>query len=242
METLKNIINKIELKKQSKNLVRESFKSLYDQAVKEALTYTPILKIASDEPNIAEYDMNDGQYSEEKYRNTTGYYAKFFDVGTGNFHIMPKEDEILLKCSETITKKYNEIEKVLQKTVPDVGWEYKKHPCTAQTQYHKLFCFFTVTVGNERNYDLMFFRMSLDEKAKNVSCILKSIQYECSRGNLQSCTIYPESLEDGCEKTDDKGNCYYNPCVRFNDDADTIVNDFINFIKEKEENYKSSES
>ena len=218
-------------------------KSRKNLGLEEALIYKPILKIASKETKVA--DKNKNEYVGETYKNkTSGKPAKFFDSGSGNFHIMPKEDEILLKCSETITRKYNEIKKVLQKIVQDEGWEYKEHPCDTWRckQYHKLFCFFTVTVGNERKYDLMFFRMSLDEKAKNVSCILKSIQYECSRGDLQSCTIYPESLEDGCEKTDDKGNCYYNPCVNFDDDADTIVNDFINFIKEKEENYKSSES
>lgn len=221
-------------------------KSRKNLGLDEELTYTPILKIVSDKINVVEVaDKNKNEYVGEIYKNkTSGKPAKFFDGSSGNFHIMPKEDEILFKCSEAITKKYNEIKKVLQKTVQDEGWEYEEHPCDNWIckQYHGLFAFVRVTVENERKYDLMFFRMALDKKSKSVSCILKSIQYECSRGNLQSCTIYPESLEDGCEKTDDKGNCYYNPCVSFDDDADTIVDDFINFIKEKEENYKSSES
>ena len=240
MEPLNNIIKKIELKKLSKNLVSESFKTLSELVSKEALTYNSILRIATEKASVAKYDMNNGEYSGEIYRNKKGYSAIFFDNRTGNFHIMPDEVNVLNECSMEISDKFSKIKKVLQKKVNekiDEGWKYEEHLCQAQTQYHKLFAFLRIIVRNERAYDLMFFRMALDEKEKNVSCILKSIQYECSSGNLYSCTIYPESLEDDCEKTDDKGNCYYNPSVSFYDDVDRIIDDFINFIKEKEKHY-----
>ena len=208
----------------------------------EALTYTPILKIASDKIDVVEVaDKNKNEYVGETYKS--GNPALFFDKNTGNFHIMPKEARVLNDCEEAIAKKYSEIaEKLDEKLKKNKEYrDWTKRVGKGKIQYKDLFNYIRIKVENERNYDLMFFRMSLDEKAKNVSCILKSIQYEYSR-DFQSCSIYPESLEDGCEKKERIENCYYNPCVSFYDDADTIVNDFINFIKEKEENYKSSES
>lgn len=223
-------------------------KSRKNLGLDEALIYKPILKIASKEAKVAKYDMDDGKYEDIYYiggKNKKKNNAIFFDSSSGNFHIMPKEAEVLNDCKEAIVKKYSEIagklDEKLEKNEAHRDWTRAKRVGKGKIQYKDLFNYIRIKVENERNYDLMFFRMSLDEKAKNVSCILKSIQYEYSR-DFQSCSIYPESLEDGCEKKERIENCYYNPCVSFDDDADTIVNDFINFIKEKEENYKSSES
>lgn len=218
-------------------------KSRKNLGLDEALTYTPILKIASDKIDVVEVaDKNKNEYVGETYKS--GNPALFFDKKTGNFHIMPKEARVLNDCEETIAKKYSEIaeklDEKLKKNKEYRDWTRPKRTGGAP-QYKGLFNYIRIKVENERNYDLMFFRMALDKKTKNVSCIFKSIQYEYSR-DFQSCSIYPESLEDGCEKKERIENCYYNPCVSFDDDADTIVNDFINFINEKEENYKSSES
>ena len=177
-------------------------KSRKNLGLEEALIYKPILKIASKETKVA--DKNKNEYVGETYKS--GNPALFFDKDTGNFHIMPKEARVLNDCEEAIAKKYSEIAEKLEKNEAYRDWTRAKRVGKGKIQYKDLFNYIRIKVENERNYDLMFFRMSLDKKAKNVSCILKSIQYECSRGKLQSCTIYPESLENGCEKTDDKGN------------------------------------
>lgn len=84
----------------------------------EALTYTPILKIASDKIDVVEVaDKN--EYVGETYKS--GNPALFFDKNTGNFHIMPKEARVLNDCEEAIAKKYSEIaekldEKLKKKT------------------------------------------------------------------------------------------------------------------------------
>lgn len=201
--------------------------------IKDALKYKPILKIGVD---VAKYGVDDGKYKDIK----EAHNAIFFDGSEkrGNFHIMPdiKQDEYEA-LSKVIDDKLKEIYAKLDDRLKEKrDWE-KSNAGNGAAQYKGLFNYKRIKVGNERNYDLMLFRMALDEKEKNVSCELMSVQYECWRGNLQSCTIYPESLEDGCEKTDDKGNCYYNPSVSFYDDVDRIIDDFINFIKEKEKHY-----
>ena len=112
MEPLNNIIKKIELKKLSKNLVSESFKTLSELVSKEALTYHSILRIATEKASVAKYDMNNGEYSGEIYRNKKGYSAIFFDNRTGNFHIMPDEVNVLNECSMEISDKFSKIKKI----------------------------------------------------------------------------------------------------------------------------------
>ncbi len=44
------------------------------------------------------------------------------------------------------------------------------------SDYHSLFDYLRVKVDN-RNYDLMFFRMAINKNDKKVKCALKSIQF-----------------------------------------------------------------
>ena len=93
-----------------------------------------------------------------------------------------------------------------------------------------------------RTYSLMCFRFCKHENI--IECILKSVQYE-TEINILSSDIYPESLQDNDKSKDKKENSvqyYYNPKVDFHDDNKNIIEDFIKFIEENENNiYKNAE-
>ncbi len=214
---------------------------------KEALEYEPFLNVKEGENlklEVAEYDKNNnGVYNCYRDENHT---AKFFDKSSGNFHLMPKDN--VKTYSKKITDKRNKVYKLLDalKLNEKQGWDLKgsgkgkgRNP-----QYYSLFDYLRVKVDN-RNYDLMFFRMAIDKNVKQVECALKSIQFAVIvNDNEHSCDIYPMSLQDN-DKTkmdgEDYFQYYYNPEVSFEED-DKIVDAFIKFIERNEENiYKSIE-
>lgn len=210
--------------------------------VKEALEYKPLLKVKEGEnlkPKcIAEYDKNEGVYN---CYSTEKHTAFFFDERSGNFHLMPK-DKVETYSREIIDKR-NDVYKLLQDALNEKQeWVLKdKKTGNGRMQYYSLFNYLRVMVDN-RNYDLMFFRMAINKKVKQVECTLKSIQFAVTV-NESSCDKYPMSLQNN-DKTKKNGENYfqyYNPEVSFEED-DKIVDAFIKFIERNENNiYKSIE-
>ena len=210
--------------------------------VKEALEYKPLLKVKEGEnvkPKcIAEYDKNEGVYN---CYSTEKHTAFFFDERSGNFHLMPK-DKVETYSREIIDKR-NDVYKLLQDALNEKQeWVLKdKKTGNGRMQYYSLFNYLRVMVDN-RNYDLMFFRMAINKKVKQVECALKSIQFAVTV-NESSCDKYPMSLQNN-DKTKKNGENYfqyYNPEVSFEED-DKIVDAFIKFIERNENNiYKSIE-
>ena len=210
--------------------------------VKEALEYKPLLKVIEGEnlktKCIAEYDKNEGVYN---CYSTEKHTAFFFDERSGNFHLMPK-DKVETYSREIIDKR-NDVYKLLQDALNEKQeWVLKdKKTGNGRMQYYSLFNYLRVMVDN-RNYDLMFFRMAINKKVKQVECALKSIQFAVTV-NESSCDKYPMSLQNN-DKTKKNGENYfqyYNPEVSFEED-DKIVDAFIKFIERNENNiYKSIE-
>lgn len=165
----------------------------------------------------------------------------FFDERSGNFHLMPK-DKVETYSREIIDKR-NDVYKLLQDALNEKQeWVLKdKKTGNGRMQYYSLFNYLRVMVDN-RNYDLMFFRMAINKKVKQVECALKSIQFAVTV-NESSCDKYPMSLKNN-DKTKKNGENYfqyYNPEVSFEED-DKIVDAFIKFIERNENNiYKSIE-
>ena len=187
---------------------------------------------------IAEYDKNEGVYN---CYSTEKHTAFFFDERSGNFHLMPK-DKVETYSREIIDKR-NDVYKLLQDALNEKQeWVLKdKKTGNGRMQYYSLFNYLRVMVDN-RNYDLMFFRMAINKKVKQVECALKSIQFAVTV-NESSCDKYPMSLQNN-DKTKKNGENYfqyYNPEVSFEED-DKIVDAFIKFIERNENNiYKSIE-
>ena len=180
--------------------------------VKEALEYKPLLKVKEGEnlkPKcIAEYDKNEGVYN---CYSTEKHTAFFFDERSGNFHLMPK-DKVETYSREIIDKR-NDVYKLLQDALNEKQeWVLKdKKTGNGRMQYYSLFNYLRVMVDN-RNYDLMFFRMAINKKVKQVECALKSIQFAVTV-NESSCDKYPMSLQNN-DKTKKNGENYfqyYNP-------------------------------
>lgn len=93
---------------------------------------------------------------------------------------------------------------------------------------------------DNRNYDLMFFRMAINKNDKQVECALKSIQFAVTV-NESSRDIYPETLQESKNEKENEIPYYYNPDVSF-EENDKIVDAFIKFIERNENNiYKSIE-
>ena len=197
--------------------------------VEEALKYEPVLKVKEGENlkkvDVAEYDKNKGVYN--------GSTAKFFDGSSGNFHLMPPEDKVEEKCPKR-NNVYN-----LLKLNKKQGWDLTRNGKGRNSDYHSLFDYLRVKVDN-RNYDLMFFRMAINKNDKKVKCALKSIQFAVTVDE-HSCDKYPMSLQDNDKKEGENYFQYYNPEVSYEED-DKIVDAFIKFIERNEENiYKSIE-
>lgn len=154
---------------------------------------------------------------------------------------MPK-DKVETYSREIIDKR-NDVYKLLQDALNEKQeWVLKdKKTGNGRMQYYSLFNYLRVMVDN-RNYDLMFFRMAINKKVKQVECALKSIQFAVTV-NESSCDKYPMSLQNN-DKTKKNGENYfqyYNPEVSFEED-DKIVDAFIKFIERNENNiYKSIE-
>ena len=210
--------------------------------VKEALEYKPLLKVKEGEnlktKCIAEYDKNEGVYN---CYSTEKHTAFFFDERSGNFHLMPKDK--VETYSRAIISNRNDVYTLLQDALNEKQeWVLKdKKTGNGRMQYYSLFNYLRVMVDN-RNYDLMFFRMAINKKVKQVECALKSIQFAVTV-NESSCDKYPMSLKNN-DKTKKNGENYfqyYNPEVSFEED-DKIVDAFIKFIERNENNiYKSIE-
>lgn len=201
--------------------------------VKEALGYKPLLKIGEnlDPVDIAEYDGNEGIYN---CYSTEKHLAFFFDEGSGNFHLMPKDN--VETYSEEIKTKRKDVYKLLKYALNEKqGWVLKdKRTGNGRMQYHSLFNYLRVMVDN-RKYDLIFFRMAINKNVKQVECILKCIQFAVTV-NASSCDIYPISLQNDKTKKDGENNFYYyNPDVSF-EDNDKIVDAFVKFIENNEKN------
>ena len=210
--------------------------------VKEALEYKPLLKVKEGEKlkseYIAEYDENEGVYN---CYSTEKHIAFFFDERSGNFHLMPK-DNVETYSSEIIDKR-NDVYKLLQDALNEKQeWVLKdKRTGNGRMQYYSLFNYLRIVVDN-RNYDLMFFRMAINKNVKQVECALKSIQFAVTV-NESSCDKYPMSLQNNDKTKKDGENYfqYYNPDVSF-EANDKIVDAFIKFIERNENNiYKSIE-
>ena len=203
--------------------------------VEEALKYEPVLKVKEGENlkkvDVAEYDKNKGVYN--------GSTAKFFDGSSGNFHLMPPEDKVEEKCpKKEIEEKRNNVHNLL-KLNKKQGWDLTRNGKGRNSDYHSLFDYLRVKVDN-RNYDLMFFRMAINKNDKKVKCALKSIQFAVTVDE-HSCDKYPMSLQDNDKKEGENYFQYYNPEVSYEED-DKIVDAFIKFIERNEENiYKSIE-
>ena len=183
------------------------------------------------EKNVAEYDKNKGVYN--------GSTAKFFDGSSGNFHLMTPEDKVEEKCpKKEIEEKRNNVYNLL-KLNKKQGWDLTRNGKGRNSDYHSLFDYLRVKVDN-RNYDLMFFRMAINKNDKKVKCALKSIQFAVTVDE-HSCDKYPMSLQDNDKKEGENYFQYYNPEVSYEED-DKIVDAFIKFIERNEENiYKSIE-
>ena len=181
--------------------------------------------------DVAEYDKNKGVYN--------GSTAKFFDGSSGNFHLMPPEDKVEEKCpKKEIEEKRNNVYNLL-KLNKKQGWDLTRNGKGRNSDYHSLFDYLRVKVDN-RNYDLMFFRMAINKNDKKVKCALKSIQFAVTVDE-HSCDKYPMSLQDNDKKEGENYFQYYNPEVSYEED-DKIVDAFIKFIERNEENiYKSIE-
>lgn len=211
---------------------------------KEALEYEPFLNVKEGENlklEVAEYDKkNNGVYNCYNEDKT----AKFFDEKSGNFHLMPKDkDKVKEYLEKEIEKKRNVVRELLKDALKQ-GWHLTRNGSGTNQDYHSLFNYLRVKVDN-RNYDLMFFRMAINKNVKKVECALKSIQFAVIvNDNEHSCDIYPMSLQDNDRTKKDEEiyfQYYYNPEVSFEED-DKIVDTFIKFIERNEENiYKSIE-
>ena len=208
--------------------------------VKEALEYKPLLKVKEGEKlkseYIAEYDENEGVYN---CYSTEKHTAFFFDERSGNFHLMPKYN--VKTYSSEIEDKRNDVYKLLQDVLKEKQeWVLKdRRTGNGRMQYYSLFNYLRVMVDN-RNYDLMFFRMAINKNDKKVKCALKSIQFAVTVDE-HSCDKYPMSLQDNDKKEGENYFQYYNPEVSYEED-DKIVDAFIKFIERNEENiYKSIE-
>lgn len=195
--------------------------------VEEALKYEPVLKVKEGENlkkvDVAEYDKNKGVYN----------------GSSGNFHLMPPEDKVEEKCpKKEIEEKRNNVYNLL-KLNKKQGWDLTRNGKGRNSDYHSLFDYLRVKVDN-RNYDLMFFRMAINKNDKKVKCALKSIQFAVTVDE-HSCDKYPMSLQDNDKKEGENYFQYYNPEVSYEED-DKIVDAFIKFIERNEENiYKSIE-
>ena len=208
--------------------------------VKEALEYKPLLKVKEGEKlkseYIAEYDENEGVYN---CYSTEKHTAFFFDERSGNFHLMPKYN--VKTYSSEIEDKRNDVYKLLQDVLKEKQeWVLKdRRTGNGRMQYYSLFNYLRIVVDN-RNYDLMFFRMAINKNDKQVECALKSIQFAVTV-NESSCDIYPETLQESKNEKENEIPYYYNPDVSF-EENDKIVDAFIKFIERNENNiYKSIE-
>lgn len=152
---------------------------------------------------------------------------------------MPPEDKVEEKCpKKEIEEKRNNVYNLL-KLNKKQGWDLTRNGKGRNSDYHSLFDYLRVKVDN-RNYDLMFFRMAINKNDKKVKCALKSIQFAVTVDE-HSCDKYPMSLQDNDKKEGENYFQYYNPRVSYEED-DKIVDAFIKFIERNEENiYKSIE-
>lgn len=184
----------------------------------------------------------------------------FYDPGTENVHLFPKDVKRAERSANRIEAKRKEIMRKLASEITSIkkpGWvlngaeTFKGFGVDAYvsgangTAYSKIGLFRCIRVTvDKRKYDMVFIRFYKDDDnekvndKKRVHCILNCLQFVKLVGGEKAKSIYPTTAKDSTEEIESKGKAgesyYYNPFVSFYDTEETICKAFIKFIEENE--------
>lgn len=166
-----------------------------------------------------------------------------FDDESGNFHMLPEENEDSVKEQiKGIKEKRNAIIECLEGKLKEKKYvdKYKinkfcgigRSGALKKTDMMDAFNYIRVEDNGDRKYDLMFSRFFIDNNT--VNCIICSYQFAFSKAEDYSYLRYPKSERAKSEFSINLESGYYNPITEYKDEnVDNVVNEFIEYIESK---------
>lgn len=179
-----------------------------------------------------------GRCELEIYEPEEGDKPYVYDQKTGNFHLLPADEEVFQHISKEITEKRNAIlaelklllenqqdkEIVLKSSHKRVGGNIV--PLAPNDKYRGGHLFANIEVKKgDKQYFLFFIRFYTDEQ-KAVHCILKEYQFRCE--NMKAYCAYPATCELGVTET--VCRTFYNPEIPFECESSMIAKCFLDFV------------